>query len=366
MRSRWIVVTGCVRPGAEIAAQFPRYAQNNSASSVADITTSFSGFMPSARRRRGTSRKSASRKSPSRLRSWISSSTTCDTSRSKGSPCIFRSKMPAVMNVRRVFLVTFASSLTWCPTRLPAPPTPRASHRSAETRSATVSAATRRGCVHTTRQLEPSPLSMASSSRYCGTCVVFPEPVSPHTTAASESPSRNAFRSVSRSANTGRVTRNDHIARHVSSSRFAAASRSKRALIAFSSFASFASSSSTERDERATSPSGVSLPSRSQESESTSSRAFASSSSHAGPTGELRLFASSCLLRSAISAAANASLASGPLFFTAPSPSSSPARAAASALCASSAHRRHAARKLASSSSGANAIRIARCVSTAF
>ena len=364
--SRCTVVTGCVRPGADTAAQFPRYPQNSSASSVADITTSFSGRMFKARRRRGTSRRSASRKSPSRLRSWISSSTTCDTSRSKGSPCILRSRMPAVMNVRRVSFVTFASSRTWCPTRLPAPPTPRASHRSAQTRSATVSAATRRGCVHTTRQLEPSPRSMASSSRYCGTCVVFPEPVSPHTTAASESPSRNARSKASRSANTGRFRRNDHMARHFSSSRRAAASPSKRASTAsllarsFSPFASspFAASRAPcpvfvafVPTSARLGPSVASQERRSQES--ASSRA--SSRIVAARRFFLPALASSPRLRrSAISAAANASLASGPLCLAPPAPPS-PAHAATSALCASSAHRRHAARNVASSSSGANA-----------
>ena len=86
---------------------------NKSASSVADITTSFNGRIPLSRLRLGNVRRSARRKSPSRERSWISSSTTCDASRNNGSPCILRSKTPAVINVSRVSLVTAASSRTW-------------------------------------------------------------------------------------------------------------------------------------------------------------------------------------------------------------------------------------------------------------
>ena len=37
-------------------------------------------------------------------------------------------------------------------------------------------AATRRGCVHTMLHPPPCPRSMASSSKNCGACVVFPQP----------------------------------------------------------------------------------------------------------------------------------------------------------------------------------------------
>mmetsp|Transcript_9817 Transcript_9817/g.32433 ORF Transcript_9817/g.32433 Transcript_9817/m.32433 type:complete len:241 (-) Transcript_9817:205-927(-) len=214
-----MISTGCVRPGAETTGQLPKYPQNNSASRVADITTSFRGGMFSARRLAGTCRNSASKKSPSRDRSCISSRTTCETSLKSGSPCIFRSRIPAVMNVRRVSFVTFASKRTWCPTKLPYPPGPFRSHLSLETRSATLNAATLRGCVHTTRHPEPTPRSIQSSRRYCGTWVVLPDPVSPHTTAAScPTPSpRKASSKAVRSLNTGRFWRNRHMSFHCGS-----------------------------------------------------------------------------------------------------------------------------------------------------
>ena len=57
---------------------------------------------------------------------------------------------------------------------------PTLSPRSAATRSATPTAEMRRGCVHT---IEHGVLARAaSSSTYCGTCVVLPHPVSPSTT----------------------------------------------------------------------------------------------------------------------------------------------------------------------------------------
>jgi hypothetical protein len=126
------------------------------------------------------------------------------------------------MNVSLVSSHTAASRRTWCPTKDPRAPTPLLSHRSAATRSATVKAATRLGCVQTIRQEDPAPRSIASSNKYCGTCVVFPEPVSPHTTHASCASSA-AIRDA-RSFATGNVSRNARIFAHAASPslRFAA------------------------------------------------------------------------------------------------------------------------------------------------
>mmetsp|Transcript_77015 Transcript_77015/g.217930 ORF Transcript_77015/g.217930 Transcript_77015/m.217930 type:complete len:226 (+) Transcript_77015:783-1460(+) len=56
---------------------------------------------------------------------------------------------------------------------------PSGSQRSDATRSATVMAAMRLGCVQTMFSRVASPLAMALSSSSCGTCVVLPQPVEP-------------------------------------------------------------------------------------------------------------------------------------------------------------------------------------------
>eukprot|EP00982_Pelagococcus_subviridis_P004284 29120-Pelagococcus_subviridis.AAC.19 len=110
--SRYTVLTGCVRPAAWTTGQSSRYPQNKFASSVALITINFNGAIPSSLRRAGSVRNSARRKSPSKLRSCISSNTTCDTSARSGSPCIRRRSIPAVINVSLVSFVTAASNRT--------------------------------------------------------------------------------------------------------------------------------------------------------------------------------------------------------------------------------------------------------------
>jgi hypothetical protein len=98
-----------------------------------------------------------------------SSTMTWETDDSRGSEARRRSRMPVVQNIRWVSRVTAASSLTWYPTRDPGCPG-GGSPRSSATRCATLMAAMRRGCVHTTLHVAPRPASMPASNMYCGTC----------------------------------------------------------------------------------------------------------------------------------------------------------------------------------------------------
>ena len=84
-----------------------------------------------------------------------------------------RSSMPSVMYLTTVRSDVASSKRmeypTSCPTFTPI---------SSATRAATDMAATRRGWV---QPMHPS-FAYPASARYCGICVVFPEPVSPTTT----------------------------------------------------------------------------------------------------------------------------------------------------------------------------------------
>jgi hypothetical protein len=84
-----------------------------------------------------------------------------------------RSNTPFVQNNSAVSAHALFSRRIWYPTD----PFPICSPRSAATRSATVIADMRLGCVHMIAA--PTPRCHASSMRYCGTCVVFPHPVAP-------------------------------------------------------------------------------------------------------------------------------------------------------------------------------------------
>lgn len=59
---------------------------------------------------------------------------------------------------------------------------PRGSHLSVATRVATDKAEIRRGCVHMILQSFLHPVSIAPSRINWGSCVVFPQPLSPETT----------------------------------------------------------------------------------------------------------------------------------------------------------------------------------------
>jgi hypothetical protein len=83
--------------------------------------------------------------------------------------------MPSVMTLTSVDADDSSVNRTWYPTRSPsATPGPLISSLM---RSATVRAAMRRGCVWPICPSRPRP----SSSMIFGSCVVFPEPVSPAT-----------------------------------------------------------------------------------------------------------------------------------------------------------------------------------------
>ena len=103
-----------------------------------------------------------------------------------------RRSTPFVQNNNAHSGPALLSRRIWYPTE----PTPICSPRSAATRSETVTAEMRRGCVHMIAA--PRPRAQASSIRYCGTCVVLPHPVAPATSttwcacAASSKASRNA------------------------------------------------------------------------------------------------------------------------------------------------------------------------------
>ena len=86
-----------------------------------------------------------------------------------------RSSTPLVQNISAHSALDLVSSLIWYPTL----PAPICSPLSLATRSDTVTAEMRLGCVHMIAA--PFPRAQASSMRYCGTCVVLPHPVAPAT-----------------------------------------------------------------------------------------------------------------------------------------------------------------------------------------
>ena len=86
-----------------------------------------------------------------------------------------RNSTPLVQNISAQSALALVSSLIWYPTL----PAPMFSPLSLATRSLTVTADIRLGCVHMI--VAPLPLPHASSMRYWGTCVVLPHPVAPAT-----------------------------------------------------------------------------------------------------------------------------------------------------------------------------------------
>ncbi len=107
-----------------------------------------------------------------RLRSCASSMIRVSYWRSSPSVWISASRMPSVISFTRVASPTWSVKRTFQPTA-----SPSGVLSSSATRSATVRAAIRRGCVWPIRPLTPRP----SSRQILGICVVFPEPVSPAT-----------------------------------------------------------------------------------------------------------------------------------------------------------------------------------------
>ena len=140
---------------------------------MADIKTTLSGL--SVVRLGNISRSTMSKKSLSIDRSWTSSTKTCVTLLRVGSSSNRFNNIPVVQNKSLVLGVAFDSKRIVYPTVLPI-----VSPRSAATRSATDMAEIRRGCAMII--LHAMPLDAASSKQNWGTCVVFPDPVSPSTT----------------------------------------------------------------------------------------------------------------------------------------------------------------------------------------
>mmetsp|Transcript_29361 Transcript_29361/g.95843 ORF Transcript_29361/g.95843 Transcript_29361/m.95843 type:complete len:222 (-) Transcript_29361:194-859(-) len=171
--SRKWVATGYARPGMCKHGAPQKYSANKSAFSVALMSTTLS---PGRRPDASSFLSRQSRKSVSSPRSCTSSTNTCDTPRSVGSHCRRRSRTPVVQKSSRVLGLRRLSSRIWYPTM-----SPRRSPRSAATRSATVTAARRRGCVHTMFTSAPRPARHASCSTRLATCVVLPAPVSADT-----------------------------------------------------------------------------------------------------------------------------------------------------------------------------------------
>mmetsp|Transcript_16644 Transcript_16644/g.40777 ORF Transcript_16644/g.40777 Transcript_16644/m.40777 type:complete len:310 (-) Transcript_16644:1104-2033(-) len=100
---------------------------------------------------------------------------------------------------------------------------PMGSERSLDTRSATLVAAMRRGCVTMMRVSAPLPFLMASSRMYCGHCVDLPLPVPPLTTTTGES--RSASTRLSRILMMGSLSRTSCILASLEPASWAAAAR---------------------------------------------------------------------------------------------------------------------------------------------
>ena len=129
------------------------FSTNSSTRSVADITTSLRGVIPARPSRNSSARRGTTRLSnPSRMsvftpRSCASSTITTEYLRNSRSVRISRSRMPSVMNFKRVSSsrMTFLSYRTWYPTSRPS-----VTFSSRATRVAVLVTATRRGCVTAT------------------------------------------------------------------------------------------------------------------------------------------------------------------------------------------------------------------------
>lgn len=109
----------------------------------------------------------------SRLRMWASSRITTPYCSKFGDSKHSLKRTPSVTYLIRVFSLQHLSKRTWYPTS-----SPTLFPLSWETLSATEIAATRRGCV-TTMGLS---FKRPASRMYWGSCVVFPDPVSPRRT----------------------------------------------------------------------------------------------------------------------------------------------------------------------------------------
>ena len=140
------------------------------------MITSLSGLAPETRRRSCVCFRTPSRKSVCNVRSCASSIITTPYRSRFASAVASRRSMPSVRNFTRVAALETSSKRIAYPTR-----SPSAVPVSSATRRATETAATRRGCVHATA----SPPARPASCAYCGSCVVFPEPVSPTTISVS-------------------------------------------------------------------------------------------------------------------------------------------------------------------------------------
>jgi len=165
----WMISTGKQRPLTLKSGAPWKYWQNFCPSSVAEVTTSFSG---GSRRVTSPFRMPNSR-SVFRLRSWASSSTSTPYCLSCGSSSSSLSSVPSVTYFMRVRREQRSSKRTAYPTS-----SPRSTAISSATRRATLTAATRRGWV--THIWRPS--HRPASCRICAICVVLPLPVSPMTT----------------------------------------------------------------------------------------------------------------------------------------------------------------------------------------
>ena len=107
-----------------------------------------------------------------RLRSCASSMMIVPYSESSRSPCVSASRMPSVISFTTERAPTWSWKRTLYPTSSPSPVP-----SSSAMRAATERAAMRRGWVCPMRPAAPRPMSSA----IFGSCVVFPDPVSPHT-----------------------------------------------------------------------------------------------------------------------------------------------------------------------------------------
>mmetsp|Transcript_50421 Transcript_50421/g.134001 ORF Transcript_50421/g.134001 Transcript_50421/m.134001 type:complete len:272 (-) Transcript_50421:799-1614(-) len=160
--SKYRLLTGKTRPGTSSLRAPSKYCSKVSNWSVALIRISFKSGRCASK-----SLMKIMLKSASLSRSCTSSNTTCVMPARVGSLSNRFLKTPKVQNTSRAF-GALPPKGTWYPTS-----TPTAWHLSSDTRCARVTAANFRGCI--TRTLAPGHASMM----VCGTCVDFPQPVSP-------------------------------------------------------------------------------------------------------------------------------------------------------------------------------------------
>src|SRR5262249_6172473 len=136
------------------------------------------------------------------LRSCASSTMSAQYCESSGSPWVSASRMPSVISL----IAVSARALSWKRTLYPTSP-PSSVPSSSAMRVATLRAATRRGWVWPMRCPRAPALI---SSRILGSCVVLPEPVSPHTTMAwcrSSAARISSRRALTGSAGSKRIAR---------------------------------------------------------------------------------------------------------------------------------------------------------------